>query len=273
MQKFSFQKKKLPNLKIITIIFAAAVLSCAIFFAFFNFSQTAPAKAQEVFESNEIAGCIDLNRDSYNVSRAVFELLPKPPKCFASIMQLYREGKFSDDFFFTKEFSLQPEFYPTFLESGIEYWTNPIATHWGAVGFGAFPFERKIIANAGSKAKTRFFLHSGFGVRSFQGVKIAVEFENPEDADFAKIKLDEESSNGFLLGPNFPKFDENWARQIDAEIEIAQNAQPKQIAILLKTKAPDKKQALEWKKQYSNYYNATDFVGEKTVSRIMLTIK
>ncbi|MDD5163372.1 MAG: hypothetical protein PHD95_04150 [Candidatus ainarchaeum sp.] len=273
MQKFSFEKKSLPKLKTMAIISAAAVFACAIFFVFFNSSPTAPAKEQGFFQNNEIAGCIDLNRDSYNIPPAVFESLPKPPKCFDSIMQLYREGKFSDDFFFTKEFFLQPEFYPAFLEGGIQYWKNPVATHWGAVGFGASSFDREITAKAGSKTKTRLFLHSGFGVRSFQGLKIFAEFENPEDSAFAKIKLDSETSSGFLLGPSFPKFDEKWARQIDSEIEVMQNAQPKQIVMLLKTKAPEEKQALEWKNQYSNYYNATDFVGEKTVARITLTIQ
>ncbi|MDD5148555.1 MAG: hypothetical protein PHH08_03770 [Candidatus ainarchaeum sp.] len=252
----------------------AAVLLIAGAFAVLFIKQGETEKNGNNFmqeNSGKIIGCIDLNRQSYNLAQAVFESLPSPPKCFASIMQLRNRGEFSDDFFFTKEFFLQPEFYPVFLQNGMEYWTSPTATHWGAIGFGCFPYEKTIKIKPGSAAKTRLFLHAGFGVRTFQGMRIVPEFENSEDAEFVKITLDRESEEGFLLGPAFPKFDSGWAKAIDAEIGVLKNPAKKTIKIFLKTKSPEEKQALEWQKKYANYYNATDFVGEKIISSITIS--
>lgn len=223
--------------------------------------------------SGTIENCLYLDRNSYGIAPAVFEALPKPPKCFLSFVQLYHSQKFSDDFFFSPNFFLQPEFYPNFERDGLPYWQNPIATHWGAIGFGSYPFERSLTAKPGETVRTRFFFHSGFGVRTFQGMRLGPEFENASDEQWVKVELDSESKNGFLLGPSYPKFDENWAKAIDVQLTVLPNAPPSTIRILLKTRAPTAEKLAEWRsKKGKQYYNATDFVGEQTAMRIVLQV-
>lgn len=273
MKNFSSGKRTTSN----ATLFAAIVLLVVIAGIFLLFQKNAPSQPVASSVPKGVVGgiqnCVGLDRNSYGISSAVFESLPKPPKCFSSFMQLYRANQFSDDFFFSKNFFLQPEFYPNFESQGLSYWTSPIATHWGAIGFGASPFERSVNAKPGETVRTRFFFHSGFGVRTFQGLRLEAEFENPSDAQWVQVKLDSESENGFLLGPSFPKFDQNWAKAIDAQLAVLPGASTKTIAIRLKTKAPGPLVAEEWAAKNPNrYFNATAFVGEQTAMRILLNI-
>lgn len=261
------------NGKIIFAVIVLVLIVSAGALLIFLTPKTTPTPAlslENVFEA--IKGCKDLERN-YGIPEAVFEELPKAPKCFASIVELYHQGSFKDDFFFGENFFLQPEFYPKFAQAGLQYWTNPTSTHWGVIGFGSYPFERVLNVKAGSNARARFFLHSGLGVRSFQGLKIAAEFENPQDAGFASIALDSESSEGFLLGPSFPKLDSKWAKALGVEVSIPASSPQKTITVLFKTKAPSSEQSLEWSKSFEKYYDATSFVGEKTIAQLKIRIE
>lgn len=276
MKTFFGKKKSVASQP---FLFAAVALLVVIAVAgvFLSFQQSVPASPTDSFvpaDSNaEIGNCINLDRNAYGIAPAVFESLPKPPKCFSSFVQLYRTNQFSDEFFFGPNFFLQPEFYSNFEKDGLPYWTNPIATHWGAIGFGASPFERNLDAKPGETIRTRFFFHSGFGVRTFQGLRLEPEFENPSDAQFVQIKLDSDSENGFLLGPSFPKFDANWAKAVDVQLIVLPGASQKTIAIRLKTRAPMPQTEAQWAAKYPNrYFNATAFVGEQTAMRIFLSI-
>jgi len=274
MQKFSFKKKTFLSSKAILLIFALAACVIAAFFVFFNFNPDFfPASQKGFFAGTDINGCIDLNRSSYNLPNAVFEALPPPPKCFVSIIQAYANGKFSDSGFFSKQFFSQPEFYSNFETQGLQYWENPVATHYGAIGYGSFPGSVSLSAKQGETVETRFFFHSGFGVRSFQGMRLEPEFENPADAQFVQVSLDEESQNGFLLGPSFPKFDKDWAKAVEVKIIILPGAVQKTVKIFLKTRAPDSLLEEQWRNSHSLYYNATDFVGSMPVMQAILQIR
>lgn len=254
----------------------AVIVLISIFGVLFLINNQKPQDSLLALQQNkppEIKGCVDLDRQAYNIPEAVFEQLPKPPKCFSSMIQAFNNSQFSDDFFFTQQFFLQPEFYPNFKEQGLSYWLNPNATHYGAIGYGAFPSEKEIKAKAGESYKARFFIHSSFGVRTFQGIRLEPEFENPENAEFVKVILDKESNEGFLLGPSFPKFDSEWAKAFNAEVIVSPAAPKKQIIIFLKAKNQSPEQALEWQKSRENYYNATDFVGERTAARLVIQIE
>lgn len=225
-----------------------------------------------VFDDSGIVGCKDLNRNAYRIPSAVFEELPKPPKCFSSIVERYHAQQFSDDFFFTHPFFSQPEFYPSFARDGLLYWTNPITTHWGAIGFGAFPSEQKVLIQPGQTVKTRFFFHSGFGVRTFQGLRLEPLFENPSAKEWMVIELDSESQNGFVLGPSFPKFDANWVKPVDVQITLLPNAPVQQMSFFLVTQSPSAEKAEQWSTRYPNYYNGTSFVGSQNAVRVRLEI-
>ena len=153
-------------------------------------------------------------RKAYGFSQTVFSELPAPPTDFNKIVGLYQEGKFTDDFFFSEKYFFQPEFYPSFVKNGLGYWLNPSATHWAAYGYGSFPIKKTITVKQGEKGRARFFIHSGYGVRSYQGVGLKTVFSDEKAKDYFDVKIDEP----FLLGPNYPKFERNWAKDVLVEI-------------------------------------------------------
>ena len=274
MQKFSFKKKNFPKARAVAVVLATAACIIVVFFVFFNSGAFFPPETGQGFSAGtDINGCIDLNRSSYNIPGAVFEALPNPPKCFVSIMQAYASGKFSDSGFFSKHFFSQPEFYSNFETQGLQYWQNPVATHYGAIGYGSFPESSSLSAKPGETVEARFFFHSGFGVRSFQGLRLEPEFENPSDAQFVQVSLDAESGSGFLLGPSFPKFDKDWAKAVEVKITVLPEAVQKTVKVFLKTRAPDSALAEQWRNVHSLYYNATDFVGSRAAMQITLQIR
>lgn len=262
---------RLPKKKWLALFLAALAV---LLFVWLSGIQIGGEPRDEFFSATgrAIRGCVDLNR-SYNIPSAVFEALPQPPRCFVSMVQLYQSQQFSDDFFFGPSFFLQPEFYPSFLRNGLHYWTSPISTHWGAIGFGAFPSERTLSVARGQTIRTRFFFHSGFGVRSFQGMRVVPRFQTPTDAQSIHIKLDTDSQNGFLLGPSFPKFDAAWAKPIDLEITADATAPVGNTGFVLKTEPADAVRVERWQAEKGIlYYNATDFVGEQTIAAITLAV-
>ena len=224
--------------------------------------------------TNEIIGCIHLTRENYPILPAVFENLPSPPACFVTILEKYRAHEFTDELFFSSAFYLQPEFYPSFEKEGMEQWTNPITTHWGAVGYGSTPSDKSLIIQPGGEAHTRFFFHSGFGVRTFQGVLLQAVFENSEDEQWVQVEMDEESQRGFLLGPTFPKFHETWAKGVDVRVRVSPGAPAKTISFQIWVKTPSNEQKEKWilERGDSAYYDATSYVGERTVFRVNVQI-
>ena len=253
---------------------AASVLSaCAVIAIvfFLPLENTAPVLPNPLNSSERIHGCVDLNRESYGLTPAVFENLPVPPNCFVSVVQAYREQKFSDNFFFTPDFFLQPEFFASFEKNGLEYWKNPVATHWGVVGFGAFPTERALSIRPGQTIRTRFFFHSGFGVRTFQGVRLEPEWQGGIPAG-VEIGLDENSATGFLLGPAFPKFGAHWAKAVDVTVRALPFASSGDFSLVLKTKAPSESQKMQWQETLLRYFDATQFVGELPAMRLRLRV-
>lgn len=223
------------------------------------------------FNSNSISGCVNLSRENYSLPPAVFENLPSAPACFVSLVERYHSQSFSDEYFFTPEFFLQPEFFPEFEKSGLDYWMNPLATHWGAVGYGSFPSEKKISIRSGEESRARIFLHSGFGVRTFQGASLRVEFENPSDEKWVSVSLDENSVNGFLLGPTFPKFDSRWVRPVDVLVRVSPGAPSLTIPLRVRVLAPPAGMQDQWSRELGEkYYDATSYVGERVAFRVFI---
>lgn len=218
-------------------------------------------------DKNEITGCTGLDRTSYGISPAIFSRLPNPPHCFNSIMDAFRKGQFTDEFFFGKEFYSQPEFFNEFWEKGIEFWKNPLDTHYGAIGYGSFPFKKKIELEFLESKTIRFFLFSGFGTRTIQGVRIKYVFANSIDEELVSIQMDEESEKGFLLEPTFPSFEKNWVKPIDITLTSAQKISHS-IVIYFFTDPPLTDLSNNPLFKIYPYFNATDFIGEKKIFTI-----
>ncbi len=178
-----------------------------------------------------------LQRASYSLSPAVFSQLPPPPTDFNRIVSLYRDGKFGDESFFTEKYYLQPEFYPSYLKSGLGYWTSPSTTHWGASGFGSYPVYDSFEVRRGGKASAKFFMHSGYGVRARQAISLKATVVEKEGSGSLRAGVRDPV---FMLGPNFPSFSRNWARDVVVEVEASSGTPAGEYYIKVYAGRPDK---------------------------------
>ncbi len=241
------------------------ILVFFIFLFFFNSPQPSPTSLVDL--SGE---CVDVNRSAYGVSSAVFSELPSPPRCFNSVVRRFHENVFTDDSFFSREYFLQPEFFPNFLDNGLGFWTNPDASRYGVVGFGAFPAEQTISLRRGEEKVVRVFVHAGFGVRSFQGMRIVSRFTNLSKG--IRVTLDDASESGFLLGPTFPVFDASWVHPLELRLRVERDAPFHVASVVLQSAPPSFSDESAWGDNYSLYFPATQYVGEQAVARILVKV-
>jgi len=181
-------------------------------------AQQGAGKQSGTVSENPAQNPLSEQRKSYGFTPAVFSQLPSPPDDFNAVVTHYLNTGTPDESFFSKKYYLQPEFYPSFLSSGINYWSDPSPTHWAAYGYGSFPVKKSISASANKESTVTFFVHSGFGVRSYQGMALRAETDSA-DANLS-VRL---SEGEFLLGPSFPSFESSWARPV--QVNIIANAQ------------------------------------------------
>ncbi len=229
--------------------------------------------SSSVVNENEILGCKNVERQYNKIPSAAFELLPFHPKCAQTFFDAFHAGNFNDVFFFTPDYYLQPEFFPDFALNGASYWINPNASHYGIIGFGVFPPKKEIILHSMQPQIGRIFMHSGYGVRTLQGVRVKVVFDNPEDARLISIELDENSSQGFLLGPNFPKFERNWVKPITITVTPSSITAKKTIKVRLVSASPQNEiEKLAETFSYS-YFPITAYAGERTITELEIRIE
>ena len=219
-----------------------------------------------------IRNCRDIDRTAYGIIPEVFESLPPTPKCFHSVVEAYHAHQLMDDFFFSEEYFLQPEFYPEFLGSGKNQWVDPNPTHWGIVGYGAFPLQREFVMHAGETKKIRLFVHAGFGVRAFQGMGIRVAYKYPDTPKALDVILEESALQGFVLGPTFPKIHPSWARPIDIELHVKENAPAQNLEMTFYSTRPQNPEALA-APIVGRYSNATDYLGDRPLASLVVQIR
>ncbi len=221
---------------------------------------------------SEIIGCTNIDRSTYGIVDAVFEKLPPLPACLQSITDVYETKKFSDEIFFTPEFFLQPEFYPSFENTGLMFWNDPSSSHWGVVGYGAYPSKKNITMKRGETATVYYYLHSGFGVRTYQGIRLNPLTESEPPGGQLKVKLDYNAANGLLLGPTFPKFQPSWAHRVDVKVRIPETSSTGKAIIAINSDNPEEFIEQSWDLGGRKYFRATQFIGSKTVMKLEIDI-
>lgn len=215
--------------------------------------------------------CRGLDRSSYTIPPAVFSDLPSPPRCFASFVDAYHSNTFTDGVFFSEDFFLQPEFFPGFVDSGLPVWESPDPFHYGAIGYGYFPAEHRVFVSRGSTAHVRFFVRSGYGVRSYQGMRLLPKYRVENNSNSVSIQLDSNSANGFLLGPTFPKFSSSWVHAVDVTITLAPDAPQGDIPVTFETAPVSVEAAEPWVIPSSApYYDSTSYVGVQSFYRLII---
>lgn len=250
--------------KKIVLVGGVAFLLLLIIFVYYFQGQSS------LSNSAVLMNCRDLNRSDYGLSPLVFAQLPPSPACFGGVVEKYHQQLFSNSLFFSREYFLQPEFYPNFLEQGLSFWQNPDENRYGVIGFGAFPAEQTVVLSPGEVKTVRVFLHAGFGVRSFQGMRLRASLRNPSES--VSVALDSASERGFLLSPTFPVFTDAWARAVDAEIVVAPGASSEVVEINLVSTPPSSEDSVAWSHENARYYAATQYVGPQVVARVLVKI-
>lgn len=221
--------------------------------------------------SFSIFGCENVDRSTYAIDSRVFSDLPTPPACLTSVARAFEHHWFSDAFFFSPDYYLQPEFYPSFFTDGLSKWNTPVASQYGAVGFGAFPHVQTLRASPGSTTPVRVFFHSGFGVRSYQGVRLTAITEIPEDADEVIVSFDSSSQSGFLLGPSFPKFSPNWVVPVDMNVYVSPTVPFHRIVVSIDTiPLEGSVSSALAESSPGTYYQSTDFIGSRTAFTLIV---
>lgn len=222
-----------------------------------------------VLPSPALSGCSLPDRSTYSVSPVVFQNLPPVPFCFSTIVEAYHSHSFSDAYFFDKAFYLQPEFYPTFQEAGLPYWTNHPVGRIGLVGLGFYPATQKVFVSKNQSSQSRAFIHTSFGVRAFRSVRLSAQFENPADNEWATVSLDETSSTGFVLGPTYPIFDSSWARPVDISIQFSPDAPQKDYPVRISVVPFDDRSLIGPYPEGVMFYNAVEFTGKRDLARVV----
>ncbi|MFH1391147.1 MAG: hypothetical protein ABIH20_02430 [Candidatus Diapherotrites archaeon] len=210
-------------------------------------------------------------RISYKLSPAIFSELPLPPNDFNKIVSLYHSGGFRDELFFSEKYFLQPEFYPSFMKNGLNYWLNPPTTHYAAYGYGSYPIKKTVFVNREENVKTRFFFHSGYGVRSYQGFKLDAFFEDEEAKEFFDVSIKEPI---FLIGPNFPKFEKNWAKDVELNVFVKPEAPQGTYNLKIINDFPPEEFKEKWAQEINGKYFDAGFVSiDRPVFELILVVE
>lgn len=148
--------------------------------------------------------------------------IPKPDD-FVQIKRDIQAGVFYDFDNLTKNYYLQPDFYPSY---------KPIDTHdytrWGVHGYGTYPGE--ISYNINNFKKGQFvdlytFVKAGENIETFQGMRFDIDFVNSNKSLFDVYV----TPNTIMFSPTFPERSEytienrtyDWAYKL--KITLAAN--------------------------------------------------
>ncbi len=191
------------------------------------------------------SGCVSQtpSRPEYALDRAIFENLPDFPLDFYFV-DFQAENFISDSA--TESYYKQPEFYPTWETSGVDTFKNPVPDRASILGIGAYPADRTTNIRGDGEVNVTVFFHSSWSVQTYQGMRLNIINPVPEYFD---ISLDK---NDLVLGPNYPKFDNQWAQKVIVRIR-SKNAPSGNYTIGLNPSAPPKEKSTEWSQKYRPY--------------------
>lgn len=261
--KWVFSKKIFLAIALGTAVFFLAIFLAV--FSVLNVSQFSKNNFQNAEIEPPKLTELELQRPNYGFSPAVFEELPKPPPDFLKVAELLHNGKYSNYSFFSQNYFLQPEFFPSFKENAFSYWLKPDADYYAATGFGFYPASQQIQIMAGESKTASFFMHAGWGVQSIQGVRI--EFKN--EADGIKLAILEPE---FLLTHSFPKFSKNWAKKVDAKISVEKNVVPGTYEIIFFPVNPSEQNRSKWRALYARPYFDVQSSGADLSAKILVKV-
>lgn len=180
--------------------------------------------------------------------------LPAPPSDFFEVRNELMVGNFSDAESLEREYFEQPEFVPKFFENGLPYWKREKFDRKGMQGFGILAGEKQVRLKKGEEKQVFVFLHSAWGVETFQGISLAVE-GMPEG-----VKVEIEPVE-FLLSPTFPIIKQGWNHKVKIKIRVLESASAGNFVLSFTGKSPSSEKNKEWKEFYGSKYVSGSISG------------
>ncbi len=224
------REKKLSTNKIAMLAAVVVIVAAGIWYA------TSRPAAIEGYRPQhcDSQGCI---------TPVVFELLPEYPKDLKDVYELVYFSRISVPERFStalpdESYYKQPEFYPTFEQQGVPYYT-PLKPGYstgylGVLGYGSYPGDTVIqVEQGGGLVDAVTYWHASWGIVKYQGTALQAIFPETGDAgnihvqqnpgtvkNYFDVKIDPEV---FLLEPTFPVFRPEWAKKVKATISVNPN--------------------------------------------------
>lgn len=193
-----------------------------------------------------------------NSEQDIWGSLPRPPNDFGETGYLIATGRNYAIGSLDESYYLQPEFYPGFKNNGLRFWSDPDPRYWAANGFGTYPADQWDSLQIGEREEFTavVFMYSGFGVQTYQGVKLAPTAASQENFDISV------TPDVFLLEPTFPKFEEGWVQRVVVMGKLKPGTKPGNYVVGLNVEVPPVEKLQEWQFKYrSLYYNAATAIA------------
>lgn len=236
-------------------------------FSGLNDESTSANEGRQEVQETVFSGPLGQARRGYGIPASAFEELPGVPLDFGEKLSVARNAAFNDYRVFGEEYFLQPEFYPSFPQNAVSYWLDANRPFYAAVGYGFFPAEQKIVLNRGKAKTARVFVHSGYGVETWQGARIIATAEQQGNVTAEILAGD------FLLGPNYPVFSREWAKGVDMKTSAGQSAVPGKYFFKLAVVSPSQEKSEEWGSKHSGEYFNAAAAGTPFVHTIEVEVK
>lgn len=208
-------------------------------------------------------------KEVYGVSeeKEIFAALPTKPHDFEEKKQALHDGNGAALLELDPSVYLLPEFYPTFLTSGLKTWINAPNQPVQTIGVGGTPGDQIAhIPTPDGEFITTLFVTSSWGSTHYQGMKLAYTIE-PD----ANITLTFEPEN-LVVGPTFPVFSEEWAQKVIIRGKM-ENVKEGTYHITLYPDTPNPAQSNEWAQsrnpyvQYPGPLSSAEGIGTLTLER------
>lgn len=257
------RKLKIAVLSLIIVAIVGAALPLTGFFTYLS----PPPKEEKYYGAisealKENGAILPKERPDY-LPAEVYENLPPFPEDFYYIDEIvtFQEGILDLENLEDKYYK-QPEFYPTWESMGVDLTRNPErgrATLWG---WGAYPADEGFSTYPGQEFTAATFFHSSWQVQSWQGMKLETVFPSTSmvrgsqihSADAEKYFTAVISPDLILLGPTFPRFDQNWTYKVSVKIKVSPEAPPGEYLIGVNPTFPPTEVKREWTLQHKLRY-------------------
>lgn len=173
------------------------------------------------------------------------------PNDFVQIKRDIQTGVFYDFDNLSKDYYLQPDFYPSYVQNSTHDYTR-----WGVHGYGAFPGEVSYTIDGFKKGQyinIYTFIKAGEDIETFQGMKFTMDVINDADQNFSQNLSNNNlfdvniSPNMVMLTPTFPVGSEysvdnrtyDWAYKLKIIIDAKSDIRPGIYEFKLKALPPE----------------------------------